>query len=74
MIYKNTILIISGTLLALGNIPPILYWPKTTIEKTPLVLVPYVSPTLNKDPLKEYNDRSMQQMMDQILIDSMNTP
>ena len=72
MIYKNTILIISGTLLALGSIPPILYWPKTTTEKTPLVLVPYVSPTLNKDPLKEYNDRSMQQIMDQILIDSIN--
>ena len=72
MIYKNTILIISGTLLALGSIPPILYWPKTTTEKTPLVLVPYVSPTLNKDPLKEYHDRSMQQMMDQILIDSIN--
>lgn len=73
MISKYTMVIITGTTLALSVIwPPSISSPNKDIQiQPPLILQPYQSPTLHLDPLKEYNDRSMQRIMDQILADSM---
>lgn len=39
----------------------------STNNSNDLVLVPYVSPTMNHDPWKDYNDRLTNKINDEIL-------
>lgn len=63
-------LLLSGTLCLLGcSITP--NFVLSTNHPNDLVLVPYVSPTMNHDPWENYNKAKIEKLLDEIFTDEL---
>lgn len=63
---------LSGTTIVLSTLYPLSVPSQNDrfMKQEPMILKEYVSPTMNYDPIQEYHDRSIQKIMDRILLES----